>query len=735
MSEFAFVELALITPSKTNPRTHFDAAKLQELADDIKRRGIDTPVTVRPLPASRVADTSVDPATGKPPAVRPVYELVAGERRYRASRLAGVDTIPALVRDLDDEQALEVQLVENLHRTDLTELEEAEGYQRLMDHSHLSADQVADKIAMSRSYVYARLKLLDLTLECKQALRDGLIDASRALLIARIPDSKLQLKAIEWATKPDYSGDLPSVRRLQEWLKTNVMLKLEHAVFKLTDARLVEAAGSCEACPKRTGANPDLFADVASADICTDPACYHGKEEAHRAQLVRRAQAKGMRVVQDKEALEMLEGRGYRSKPPGYADLHTKRPDLTPEGETPITLAQAMGTDAPDPILFVHPRTQEVMELVEESAAAAVLDAKGIHDTRTFDKPEVLERELKHLQDRAQRSVDRATHTALYTATQQAIRKTTPADARQLLMAPELLRAFLFTELDLRCRAEEMAELLGYEFADGVDEMDALTAYIHRLGEAELMRAVVLCFLENDNAANPDTTTPILDALVKELDLDTKAIQRKAMATAKAEHANEIKALQARIDAAKAPPKAPVPLPPAARPAIEGGGAKPRKAGGKKAEAAAPKMSAEEASSGIAAAMQGLDGAASAPDGAVAPPDAGPSGQLVKYRCPQTLQTWSGRGLKPKWVQAHINNGGTLEDLLVDPVTPDTQAFTKNQAVRVTANTALLGPAVRKFAGRHGVIAKELGDHCYQVRMAKGGSVPMYSKQLEVVAA
>lgn len=726
MSEFANIELSLITPSLTNPRTHFDAAKLQELADDIKRRGIDTPITVRPLPAARVADTSIDRATGKPPAVRPVYELVAGERRYRASRLAGVATIPALVRDLDDEQALEVQLVENLHRTDLTELEEAEGYQRLMEHSTLSADQVAAKITKSRSYVYARLKLLDLTLECKQALREGQIDASRALLIARIPDANLQLKAIEWATKPDYSGDVPSVRRLQEWLKNNVMLRLEHAAFKLTDVRLVETAGSCEACPKRTGANPDLFADVASADICTDPACFHGKEEAHRAQLVKKAQAKGMRVVQDKEALEMLDGHGYRSKPPGYAELHTKRPDLTPEGESPITLAQALGTDAPAPILFIHPRTQEILELVDESAAAAVLNAKGIHDTHTFEKPEALQRELEHLQDQAQRSVNRATQTALYTATQQAIRKTTPADARQLLMAPELLRAVLFMELDFRFDEEQMAELLGYEFADGVDEMDALTAHIHRMGEAELMRTVVLCFLTNDDGVqNGDTSTPILDALVKELNIDTKAIQRKAVATAKAEHTDKIKALQARIDAASAPKKPPLPLPPAARPAIEGGGAKPKKA----------KLTAQEATLGIAAAMQGVEQAASAPEGAVAPPDAGPSGQLVKYRCKDTGATWSGKGLKPKWVQAHIDNGGTLEDLLVNPVTPDAQTFTKDQAVRVTANTTLLGPAVRKFAGRDGVIAKELGDHCYQVRLGKGGSVPMYSKQLEAVAA
>lgn len=114
-TEFKNLALYLIAPSVTNPRKNFNPAKLAELAEDIKRRGIDTPITVRPLPGSRVADTD-----------RTVqFELVCGERRLRASELAGVATIPAMVRDLTDDQALEIQLCENLKRDDLTELEAA----------------------------------------------------------------------------------------------------------------------------------------------------------------------------------------------------------------------------------------------------------------------------------------------------------------------------------------------------------------------------------------------------------------------------------------------------------------------------------------------------------------------------------------------------------------------------------------------------------------------------------
>ena len=200
---FATIALDRITPSLTNPRKTFDPAKLQDLAESIRSSGVHQPVVVRSLPGSRLADTD-----------RTVqYELVVGERRLRASIIAGVDTIPAIVRTLSDNEVLEVQCVENLHRDDLAPLEEAEGYDHLMQHTGLSADEVAAKIGKSRSYVYAKLKLLDLCQEVRQALREGSIDASRALLIARIPDGKLQLKALSAATAPQGgAADAPGVR-------------------------------------------------------------------------------------------------------------------------------------------------------------------------------------------------------------------------------------------------------------------------------------------------------------------------------------------------------------------------------------------------------------------------------------------------------------------------------------------------------------------------------------------
>src|SRR5689334_19780351 len=165
------IALAAITASKTNPRKRFDQAALDELADSIKRHDVLQPILLRP--------------NGGPD----TYELVAGERRFRAAKAAGLVDIPATVRVLSDAEVLEIQVVENLQRSDLHELEEAEGYEQLLKCSHpngerYTVDEIAAKVGKSRSYVFARLKLCALCPEARKAFYAGELDASRALLIA-----------------------------------------------------------------------------------------------------------------------------------------------------------------------------------------------------------------------------------------------------------------------------------------------------------------------------------------------------------------------------------------------------------------------------------------------------------------------------------------------------------------------------------------------------------------------
>jgi len=190
---------------------------------------------------------------------------------------------------------LDIQITENLQRDDLTELEEAEGYQALMQLTGLNAEQVGAKIGKSRAYVYTRLKLLDLCTDVRQALRDKKLEATTATLLARIPNEKLQIKALNEVLKGQWDGDgyaTMSYRQAAAHVQREYMLALDKATFDIKAVDLLPAAGACSACPKRTGAEPELFADVKSADVCTDPVCFHKKEDAHTAaQLLRRQRA------------------------------------------------------------------------------------------------------------------------------------------------------------------------------------------------------------------------------------------------------------------------------------------------------------------------------------------------------------------------------------------------------------------------------------------------------------
>lgn len=367
--QFMVLDLALIVASSHNPRTVFNLPRLQELADSIRASGVHQPVLVRPLPAKRMQETFDGFRRGE----RPAYELIAGERRFRASKLAGVDTIPAMIRHLTDDQVLEIQLVENLQRDDLHPMEEAEGYERLIEATRITKEQVGEKIGKSRGYVYGRLKLLDLGQDARTAFYEGHIDSSRALVIARIPDSKLQLKALEEATAKGWNGALRhNFRDFVQWAQQNVMLRLDAARFKITDESLVPEAGNCKDCSKRTGAQPEVFADVDSADVCIDPTCYHAKEAAHEAIIIAQAEAKGQRIIPERQAKELWSWE--HSKIDGY--VRADRPDDRVGGSK--MLKTILGKDAPEPVLMQNPhKNGELIEVYPADKVTKLLKDQG----------------------------------------------------------------------------------------------------------------------------------------------------------------------------------------------------------------------------------------------------------------------------------------------------------------------------------------------------------------------
>lgn len=275
------IHLSRIRISPDN-RKRFNAQKLQELADSIQAVGVAQTILIRP-----VTPTALEPQE---------YEIVAGERRYRASTLAGLADIPAMVRVLSDVHAAKLRILENLQREDPHPMEEAEGYQQLMLKHGYSADQLADEINKSRSYVFGRLKLCALTLEVREQFLDDKISASIALLIARIPLPALQVKAFGEIARPA-CGDPMSYRSAAMFVQQRYMLDLVTAIFDRADTRLLASAGACGKCPKRTGNQPDIFAGI-GADVCTDPDCFGEKKAAHHAITLVQANKKGIPVLE-----------------------------------------------------------------------------------------------------------------------------------------------------------------------------------------------------------------------------------------------------------------------------------------------------------------------------------------------------------------------------------------------------------------------------------------------------
>ena len=173
----AEIDIDLIETNPFQPRTEFDETALRELAQSIKE-GVIQPVTVRKLGYNK-------------------YQLISGERRLRASKLAGLTKIPVFIRVANDEQMLELALIENIHRENLNAIEVAISYQRLIDECNMTQEEVSDKVGKSRSAVANFLRLLKLPAEVQIAIRDGHITMGHARALINITDKEQQLKLLQ----------------------------------------------------------------------------------------------------------------------------------------------------------------------------------------------------------------------------------------------------------------------------------------------------------------------------------------------------------------------------------------------------------------------------------------------------------------------------------------------------------------------------------------------------------
>lgn len=351
-----WISLTQLAASPLNHRKIFDKVKLEELAASIRAQGVIQPIIARPL---------LDK-----------FEVVAGERRFRAAKLAQLAVMPAVVRELTDAQALELQVVENAQRADPHPLEEAEGFEALLKCSHpngekYTVDEIAAKVGKSRSYVFARLKLLALCPEARKAFYEDQLDASRALLIARIGHHDTQRQALKDIQGDSYDGPM-SYREARDHLVLNYTLQLKTAVFDIKDANLAPKAGACAPCLKRSGNAPDLFGDVKGADVCTDPKCFGDKRLAHFAKAAQELEAKGKKVLYGEEAKKVF---------PDWDSQHDYERDRLLDRYVPMSghtwigsrqraVREVLGSDY-EPTFIQHPATGKVVEVATQQAIDA----------------------------------------------------------------------------------------------------------------------------------------------------------------------------------------------------------------------------------------------------------------------------------------------------------------------------------------------------------------------------
>jgi len=494
-TEYRNLPLSLLNVSKTNPRRTFDEVALKELAESIRAQGILSPLLVRPLTENG-------------------FEIIFGERRYRAAQLAEQDSVPVRIKQMTDAEALEAQLVENLIRTEIHPMEEAQGFRALLnlEEPKYSIEQIAAKVGKSPAFVASRLKLTDLIPAVVEAFYAGEIGVGHSLLLAKLPADQ-QEQALSACFKEVYNGGakpaqvLLPVRNLQFWIDSNILLVLKDAPFNKRDAQLVPAAGSCADCPKRTGHNKLLFGDDLGrqGDRCTDPTCYQAKVQAHIAltiaakpELVQISTAYGSQ----KEGSPVLP----RNK---YTAIREQQPKSKDEAKRPEFKVCKFTTDA----IIIEGSDVGTIHKVCANVSCQVHHPK--RQTSRNDDKEKAEREKQ----RKEQAIANATGLRVLAAVSAVV----PVRLlkRDLLFVIEKLISFMEEQ-----RLETLARQHGIRQKRDDGEMGkTLAAYIRRADEGTLSRLLVeTSILLAASRSNPATILRDAASIYK---VDTEAITLK----------------------------------------------------------------------------------------------------------------------------------------------------------------------------------------------------------------
>lgn len=361
------IQLHDLTPSPTNPRKR--KGNIDDLIASIGKLGVLQPPLVRRIGAG--------------------FQIVFGHQRCRAAKDAGLSEVVCDVRDLSDNDVLEAQAAEQLNRTDLHELEEAEHYERMVKAGY-AAETIADRIGRSKGHVIGRIKLLSLCPEARSAFYEGAFHPSVGIPLARIYPSDIQAKALHAMLRQPMTA-----RQQIEFLQKEFSQNLKGAPFNPKDENLVPEAGSCVACPHNANnMPPTLFGDfergIERQGLCLNTPCFGVKARAQANLVLGKAKDAGATVLSAAEARSVL-------KPDGgvqYKAAFVKADDVIHKDTKKRTWAQLFGsleaadrpamTVAPDP---AHPgKTVQLFDSKEALKAARALGCKWAAGSSSVSK-------------------------------------------------------------------------------------------------------------------------------------------------------------------------------------------------------------------------------------------------------------------------------------------------------------------------------------------------------------
>lgn len=351
------IEVGMLAASPTNPRKKFSG--LEEMAATMREHGVLEPLLVRKHDGEFV------------------YEIIAGERRWRAAQLAGLSHVPCVVKELNEQQVTEIQWIENLQRQDLTAVEEGEGFARLIQSGAWTVESLAERFARSRSHIFGRLKLARLTGPAREALESGKIPFTIAELVAKVAPG-WQGKFLEEVLKGYGGGEPLSFRQAKYLMERDFVGQLDYVRWDIKDRKLHPDAGCCAKCPKRSG---NLTGEEAEAfknnpNVCTDLDCFHEKVGRHR-----RAVLKGLKGGKNTTVMTLEEGDKELSRWNGFDNKseyeNPKRFHFTRKGGDWATFAQAVKNPTGALYLFVD-RQGDVLQGRKKSEMKAELKKLGL---------------------------------------------------------------------------------------------------------------------------------------------------------------------------------------------------------------------------------------------------------------------------------------------------------------------------------------------------------------------